>query len=190
MAMRMGFITRFSKKADRFLPRHLTVGGLIALVATMVACSGQRESAIEFSRLVAIDTADGPRLEVDQRMTLSPAMVDAISHGVALVFDYRLRDCHGRVSHARVEVMQRQVDRRFLLTDPEGRVREFASLSGLIAATDRLRLPIPTMPEADCHGTLRAALDLTSLPLPLRFPAFFRPTAWRLVTAEQPWRGR
>ena len=69
----------------------------------------------------------------------------------------------------------------------DGDVRRFARRGALLAALDRVRLNLLDAPPPDCAGRIQVALDLTSLPTPLRFPAFLQPSEWRLVSPPVAW---
>lgn len=129
-------------------------------------------------------------IELGQRLVLSPTMLDALENGIPLRLGYRIDGCvSGGVPRGfALELRYRPLARQYELRGADGELRHFGRRSALLAALDRVRLPLPG--AADCGGRASVALDLVALPTPLRFPALMRPEEWRLVSPEYAWTSR
>ncbi|HET6604702.1 MAG TPA: DUF4390 domain-containing protein [Xanthomonadaceae bacterium] len=118
-------------------------------------------------------------------------MLEALDRGIPLRLGYRVHWCAegGRAPESRVlEMRYFPLSRHYeLREDHSGSRRTFARRSALLAALDRVRLSLS--PPPGCGARIAVALDLTSLPTPLRFPAFLEPSQWRLVSPEYAWNG-
>lgn len=137
------------------------------------------EARLDSARV--LQGAAGAALELDQSLRLNPRMLDALSNGIALRLEYRLRACAGRLQSRpalwlRYFPLPQQYELRWQ-GEPAG--RRFERRSALLAALDRVRVPLePTM--AECAGEVRMELDRAALPAPLRFPALIGLEDWRL----------
>lgn len=145
----------------------------------------------ERASIVAVEAvAGGTALDVTQRLALSSTMLEALDRGIPLRLAYRMEWCAsaGRDAEARVlELRYAPLSRHYELRPlPDGETLRFARRSALLAALDRVRLPLH-LSAPGCGGTVAVALDLTALPTPLRFPAFLEPSHWRLVSPEFAW---
>lgn len=130
---------------------------------------------------------DGLQLELTQHIVLTDAMRDALDHGIALRLLYRIEVCGQRRQRAvwlRHAPLKRQYE---LQHEGMSEVRDFARLSALEAALDRIRLSLDLPADAHCAGQVQVQLDLAALPTPLRFPAFFQPQQWRLHSGSRTW---
>lgn len=163
-----------------------TVVALLS-AAAMAGCLGATPERAQITGARAIETRDGLQLEVTQQLKLSRTMLGALSSGIPLRLIYGIDACDAGPRGAVVEL------RYVALTDTyelhhsaDGDVRRFGRRSALLAALDRIRLPLGTLP-AECAGTVTVVLDLTTLPTPLRFPAFLKPAEWRLVSPPTAW---
>lgn len=131
----------------------------------------------------------GPVLVVDQRLQFSRTMLRALTQGIPLRLDYQLSGCGGerRWQHrVGLELSFAAVRRVYELRGAGGEVRRFARRSALLAALDRVRLPVGDLP-ADCAGSASVALDIAALPAPLRLPAWLEPEEWRMQSDESAW---
>lgn len=127
------------------------------------------------------------QLELTQRLRFSPRMRDALEHGIPLRLSYRVRGC-GTERHFGAELRYSPLNRRYELLRPgDPQPRSFARSGALLDTLDRMRLPIGDGFAPGCTGEVKLGLDLTSLPTPLRFPAFLQPGDWRLVSPTVPW---
>lgn len=132
----------------------------------------------------------GPMLEADQDLRLSDTMFRALAHGIPLRLGYWVNGCAPDpvpIAVHTIELRYAPLRRAYELVQDGRPVRRFARRSALLAALDRVRIPLPTNLPADCQGDVGLVLDLTSLPTPLRFPAFLQPSEWRLVSPRVPW---
>jgi hypothetical protein len=161
----------------------LSLCGLLPLAG----CLGDtpERARIDSARLVQ----DGgvPQLELTQELRFSRTMREALANGIPLRLNYWVRGCglDGlHVLHLQYVPLTRHYERRF---ENEPQARAFERRSALLASLDRLRLPLAAAPPPGCAGTVVVALDLTTLPTPLRFPALLRPEQWRLVSPPAPW---
>lgn len=127
-------------------------------------------------------------LEVTQQLRFSEHMRQALDNGIPLRLAYNIDWCDGRRSEGQViELRYSPLGRDYRMRRlADGEDRRFSRPSALFAALDRVRLPVKgEIPP--CGGRISVALDLTSLPTPLRFPAFLQPSQWRLVSPEFAW---
>lgn len=132
-------------------------------------------------------TVAGASLDVTQELRFSQTMREALDNGIALRLVYRITGC-GLDQASTLRMRYTPLSRHYeLQQDANVAVRRFSRAGALFAALDRVRLPLRTLPEADCTGELAVALDLTSLPTPLRFPAFLSADEWRMVSPPVAW---
>lgn len=160
------------------------------MLAALLPLAGCLHDTPDRARIVSArvqDTVDGAALDITQELRFSDTLGDALRNGIALRLVYRIHGCGvDQVSVLRMRYAP--LNRHFeLLHEGKEPVRRFARIGALFAALDRIRLPLQRTPVAGCSGTLNVALDLTSLPTPLRFPAFLDGDAWRMVSPTVPW---
>lgn len=160
---------------------------LLAFAALLCACHGG--GAIESARI-----DDGAAPAIDARLRLAPTadLLAALDRGVPLVLRLDLAADGARHLRAvrRIELRYLPLAQRYAWTDLDsGAVRTFARRSLLLAALDRVRLPLPADWSGLPPGTrlaLSLSLDVDALPPPLRLPALFSPR-WRLDLPEHAW---
>lgn len=162
---------------------------LAALAPLMLAgCLGSTPERATITAVERIDGATGAELELTQQLKLSRTMLNALASGIALRLVYQIDACaagpQGSVIELRYVALTRSYEMR---RNEEPEVRRFARRAALLAALDRVRLPLAGEPGPDCRGSVQVALDLTTLPTPLRFPAFLKPGEWRLVSPSAAW---
>ncbi|MCX7557609.1 DUF4390 domain-containing protein [Xanthomonadaceae bacterium JHOS43] len=156
------------------------------MLTALAACTDPPERA----HIIAARTlpgVDGLHLELTQQIELSGAMRDALDHGIPLRLLYRIDACHQprqRALWLRHAPLNRQYE---MQREGDSEVRGFARLPALVAALDRIRLPLDLPADARCDGSVAVQIDLAALPTPLRFPAFFDPGEWQLVSAPFTW---
>ncbi len=176
----MASTTRSSRTPSRWLA--------LAASVLLAACHGG--GTIESAR---IDTGPAPALDARLRLEPSPELLEALDRGVPLVLrvDLRARDASGaRASTHRILLRFLPLARQYAWTDVDtGAVRYFARAPLLLAALDRVRLPLDASwsdlaPGTRC--TLSIALDVDALPAPLRLPALLSPR-WRLDPPDFAW---
>jgi hypothetical protein len=165
---------------------ELRVAALVLLLPALAGCLGETpERALILDTRVVRD--GGVALEITQELRFSRTMRAALDHGMTLRLVYRVEGCASGafdVLELRYVPLTRHYElRRF--GDAQG--RSFARRSALFAALDRVRLPLQAEPTPDCRGQLQVALDLTSLPTPLRLPAFLQRDEWRMVSPVHAW---
>lgn len=158
------------------------------MVALLLAgCLGDTP---ERARIVAVrvqHTVDGASLDVTQELRFSRTMRDALQNGIPLRLAYRVNGC-GADQVSVLRMRYAPLNRHYeLQQEGSAQVRRFSRRSALFAALDRVRLPLRRTPAEDCAGRVEVALDLTSLPTPLRFPAFLDAAEWRMVSPPVPW---
>ncbi|MCB1561417.1 MAG: DUF4390 domain-containing protein [Xanthomonadales bacterium] len=145
----------------------------------------------ERAEILAVHGVGESTLEVTQQLRFSEHMRQALDNGIPLRLAYRIDWCDGRRGEGQViELRYSPLGRDYRMRRlADGEDRRFSRPSALFAALDRVRLPVKgAIP--DCGGRIAVALDLTSLPTPLRFPAFLEPSQWRLVSPEFVWSPR
>ena len=149
---------------------------LTALLSLLGGCRGETPERATILDVQLLDTPAGPQLEVTQHLRFSPTMLDALSSGIPLRLLYGIEACGRRYAALTHSYELRQQTGRF-----------FDRRSAMLAALDRVRLPLPESPPANCSGRIALSLDLTSLPTPLRFPALLQPDHWRMVSPPATW---
>ncbi|MEZ5483725.1 MAG: DUF4390 domain-containing protein [Lysobacteraceae bacterium] len=145
----------------------------------------------ERAEILAVRGVGSNTLEVTQNLRFSEHMRQALDNGIPLRLAYRIDWCDGRRGEGQViELRYSPLGRDYRMRRlADGEDRRFTRSSALFGALDRVRLSVKgEIP--DCGGRLSVALDLTSLPTPLRFPAFLQPSQWRLVSPEFTWSPR
>ena len=176
------------RRGALLLPAAAVLGSLL-----VAACSAREDGAHAEIRAATIAREPAPALVADLRLSFSPAMLEALDRGIALRLALRLS---GRGAGGNVE-LERGLKLRYLplaqqyqLAEESGVARSFARRSQLLAALDRVRVPLP--PEwaqpFDSYA-LELELDTSALPGPLRLPALYEP-AWRLSTPVYRWPAR
>lgn len=171
------------------MPRWARASLLLACIA-LAGCLGETPDRARILSARGIDSGDGVVLEIEQSLRFSPTMLEALASGITLRLNYVVDRCVGtpgwRSMHP-IELRYAPVRRVFELDAGVAAPRRFARRSALLAALDRVRVPLPAPLPADCQRGVMVVLDLVSLPAPLRFPAFLRPVDWRLVSPSVPW---
>lgn len=162
--------------------------GVLALAALLAGCLGETPERARIVSAAVLETGAGRVLEVEQQLRFSPQMQSALANGIPLRLVYGL-DCGAwRGGHV-IELRHAPLQRAYLMSQVPAQVRRFGRRSALLAALDRVRLPLPEGLPRDCAGSVRVVLDLTALPTPLRFPALIHPERWRLVSPLATWPG-
>jgi hypothetical protein len=159
----------------------------LALLPLLAGCLGQTpERALILEAHVAGEGA-ARQLEVTQQLRFSTKMRDALEHGIPLRLTYRIEACDVTL-YRNIGLQYSPLNRHFELHRPgETQARTFTRSGALLAALDRVRLPIGDSFAPGCSGRVVVGLDLTSLPTPLRFPAFLQPSDWRMVSPPAAW---
>lgn len=151
-------------------------------------CLGRTPERAELIDAVAGSSGNRHWVELSQRLQLSPTMLEALDSGIPLRLAYRLDWCDDRRVSGRSLVLRfSPLSGRYELSGLEGPDRRFGQRSALLAALDRVRLPLARPAPGDCTLRAEVALDLTALPTPLRFPALLEPGQWRLVSPPKRW---
>lgn len=154
---------------------------LLALLALALAsCAGGGDAPrarIVEARLVA---DPDPVLEAGIELTLSRVMLEALDRGIPLVLTLRVegRGGGGVLLETRtLRLRHLPLARRWQLRDASGAERHYARRAQLLAALDRVRVPLPAAWLAlvdEGEGALTLGLDTAALPGPLRIPAALR----------------
>jgi hypothetical protein len=170
--------------------RRLRIAFSLTCVGLATACVGTTPERIELGHITWVGEPGAGALEFEQRLRLSATMLDALANGIPLRLVYGASGCVGgaewRVNYS-LELSYSPLRRVWETRSSSGELRAFARRHQMLAALDRVRMPIGTEPPVECRGEVMAALDLTALPPPLRFPALLRPQEWRLVSESMPW---
>jgi hypothetical protein len=160
----------------------------LLLCLPLLGCLGETPDRAQLTQARVVRGAEGLEIEVTQNLKFSPTMLRALSRGIALRLVYAIDGCDGAgASNQIIQLRYFPLSREYELR-LQGRAegRRFARRSALLAALDRIHLPLGVLPEP-CSGGVFMALDLTSLPTPLRFPALLRPAEWRMVSPRIEW---
>lgn len=156
-------------------------------LALLTGCADPLPDRATITSARTLPGVDSLQLELTQRIDLSQAMRDALDHGIALRLVYHIRAC-GQTRQQALWLRHAPLNRRYeLQREGDTEVRGFARLPALVAALDRVRLPLDLPADAQCEGQVAVHLDPAALPTPLRFPALLEPEQWRLDSAPMPW---
>jgi len=159
----------------------------LAFALMLAGCDGNTPDRAQLLRAEVFPTIDGLQLELTQELRLTPKMREAIDHGIPLRLRYRISACGAQIERA-LWLRYAPLNARYeLQREDDGEVRSFARFPALIAALDRVRLPLDLPPQARCGGVVRVDLDQAALPTPLRLPALFEPNDWRLQSTVRSW---
>ena len=168
------------------MPRWKNAASLV-LLPMLAGCLGQTPERARILEAHVSGEGAATQLEVTQQLRFSPKMRAALEHGIPLRLTYRVSACERELLLA-IDLRYSPLNRHFELHRPgEAQARSFARSGALLASLDRVRLPIGESFPPGCSGEVAVGLDLTSLPTPLRFPAFLRPGDWRLVSPPTAW---
>jgi hypothetical protein len=161
---------------------------LLLALPLLAGCLGTTPERATIAAVQVLDAPAGIMLEVTQRLRLSTTMHSALASGIPLNLVYRIDACQPRPQIARIELRYVALTNSYeMRSSGDPGVRRFARRSAMMASLDRVRLPLAGPLDVDCEGRLAVALDLTSLPTPLRFPALLNPDEWRLVSPAHAW---
>jgi hypothetical protein len=159
----------------------------LCLLLSLAACLGETPERARIIEVRLLRDSGRDVLEITQRLEFSPTMRDALEHGIALRLTYRIDACDYLQAQV-IRLSYSPLHRRYeLQREGDASPRRFVRRSAMLAALDRIRLPLATAAPLACKGNVAVALDLTSLPTPLRFPALLHPDQWRLVSPSTPW---
>lgn len=158
----------------------------LPVLCALAGCLGQTPERARILEARVSGEGASAQLEVTQQLRFSPEMREALEHGIPLRLVYRIDGC-GAESYQAIDLRYSPLSRHFEMHRPgESQARTFARSAALLASLDRVRLPLASVLPA-CEGRVVVGLDLTSLPTPLRFPAFLQPSDWRMVSPPASW---
>ena len=178
--------------AARAARRGVRLLAALAFAAFVAGCSGEGARPRAQILRAALLADPQPVLEVTLDLGFSPVMLEALERGIALelVLELAGRDCDTRLAERRtLRLRYLPLVRRWQLRDASGAERHFARRAQLLAALDRVRIPLDgawLALRARGEFTLRLSLDTSALPGPLRLPALLR-ADWRMPTASYAW---
>ena len=173
------------------MTRILALVPLFALAALLPGCGVGASPRAEITR-AALIADPAPALEAELVLVLSRDMLDALEQGIPLVLELALEghDSGAALSVARtLKLRYLPLARRWQLIDGGGAERHFARRAQLLAALDRVRVPLPAEWLAlrdDGTFRLTLSLDTAALPGPLRLPALLR-RDWRFPSTTYAW---
>ena len=159
----------------------------LLVLAGLSGCLGATPDRARILEARVVRDGGRAELELIQDLRFSRSMRDALSNGIPLRLIYGIEGCEMRDAQV-IELRYLPLLRHYELQrigDPQS--RSFARRSALFASLDRIRLPLLRDPVDGCSGTVSMALDLTTLPTPLRIPAFLQRGEWRLISAPSAW---
>jgi hypothetical protein len=172
---------------QRSRSRPERAAGAVVLALLLAGCLGETPDRARILEAHVVTDTGRAELELTQDLRLSRTMTEALEHGIPLRLVYGIRGCGNDASHVlelRYVPLLRHYELRRIGSVDE---RSFARRGAMLAALDRLRLPLAQLPAPGCRGRVAMALDLTSLPTPLRFPALLRRDEWRLISPATAW---
>ncbi len=157
------------------------------MLLALTACNTSTPERAQLLRAEVFPGIDGLQLELTQELRLTTRMHEAIDHGVPLRLRYRISACGAQIEQA-LWLRYAPLNARYeLQREGDAEIRSFARLPALVAALDRIRLPLDLPREARCGGIVGVDLDQAALPTPLRLPALFEPDHWRLQSPMRTW---
>lgn len=159
---------------------------MVLLACCLAGCLRDTPDRARIADARMLRTVAGASLDVTQELRFSPTVRQALDNGIALRLVYRIDGC-GVNQLVALRMRYAPLGRHYELQQDGGGVRRFARAGALFAALDRVRLPLQQVPHEGCSGDITVALDLTSLPTPLRFPAFLASDEWRMVSPPVAW---
>lgn len=186
--------------AALFLPRQFAVL-LLCLCLSPLASAAEYGFRIVRAELKPDMQGQAYRLNADIDYRFTEPVIDALRNGVALTLALNLRVQRPSVWGFDVTVLEARsafriryhaLAKLFQIVDENGdRPRNFASVNALLEAMGSLRgLSVPDdqrlLPGQRYHAHLSVALDIESLPLPLRPVAYLAP-AWHLGSPVYEW---
>ena len=169
------------------MPRSRSALSLLLATLALAGCLGATPERARIVGARLVHDGGRPELEVTQELRFSRTMREALAQGIELRLVYVLQGCGADTLQAlalRYVPLTRHYE---LQREGDPQARGFARSSALLASLDRVRLPLPATPTPDCRGVVTVALDLTTLPTPLRFPALLRRAEWRMVSPPAAW---
>lgn len=159
---------------------RLAWGFLVLLGLT--ACSGSA-GRLDIAR-AQLD-AGGTRVLLDLDLQLSPTHLEALDHGVPLRLDFIVAPLAGAGTVETLVLGYSPLTHRYGLSiGEEANPRQFATRAQMLAALDRISLPV--RPGND-RGFVRGRLNIDALPPALRMTARFD-RRWQLETRTSEWR--
>ncbi len=160
----------------------------LLLVTGLAGCGSDAPERAQISSAQPVASAAGADLEIVQQLQFSPPMLGALDAGIDLHLRYRVTLCEGDATGSRVIILSYSaLTRRYAIQLGDGVRRHFSRRSALLAALDRVRLPLADASSLACAGSVQVALDLSALPTPLRLPALLLPREWRLTSPTTAW---
>ncbi len=158
----------------------------LALLAAFAGCGGPTPERARISRAQPVASVDGAALELVQQLQFSAPMLAALDAGVPLRFVYTIETCGSPQPRVAIDLSYSPLTRRYTLAGG-GEPRRFGRRSALLAALDRVRLPLADSTALGCSGSVQLAFDVAALPAPLRLPALLSPADWQLVSPTVRW---
>jgi hypothetical protein len=170
-------------------PRFRGLALLALLLPLLSACGQLTPERAQISAARPLLTAGGgSELDIEQRLRLTPLMLEALESGIPLRLRYEIGGCPDTARQSvMLDLRHAALTRRYLLQVGSAAPRHFSRRSAMLAALDRVRLPLDNAKAATCAGDVQVSLDLTSLPPPLRLPALLLPADWRLRSPTYTW---
>lgn len=164
---------------------------MLLALAALAGCA--RDAARATIVAAAVAPGPAPVLVADLRLAFSPAMLEALDRGIALRLELTLDGAGaGRSAQLRRGLRLRYLPlaQQYQLSDDAGAERSFVRRSQLLAALDRVRLPLSDeWAQPFERYALGLELDASALPGPLRLPALYEPE-WRMSAAPFRWPAR
>ena len=137
----------------------------LCLLLPLAACLGETPERARIVEVRLLRDSGRDVLEITQRLEFSATMRDALDHGIPLRLTYRIDACDDPQAQV-VRLSYSPLHRRYeLQREGDSSARRFARRGALLAALDRIRLPLTRTAPVPCSGSVAVALDLTSLPL-------------------------
>lgn len=165
----------------------------MAVVAALALAGCGEPSGHARVLAASVQQESTPTLEARIDLALSPTMLEALDHGIPLTLAVRLRR---EAPGADLDVLRHLelsysplADRYRLLDLDTGVERSYAHRALLLAAFDRVRLPLDAAWRSAADPgrfRMRVVLERERLPAVLRLPAWTS-REWRLATPEYAW---
>ena len=183
--MRMVSSMRFwNKKIDRTARQkwrlsYCSLAVILGLLGSACARQGDASSIVSATPNALLQT-----LDLSLSLRLSETLLDALDHGIPLRLEFVIATQGAPRQLSRVEISYLPMAKRYQLIAELRTPRYFASRLQLLAALDRIRLPLNRMGSG--AGSVFVRLDRSALPAPMRLPALLD-SNWRLESVPVRW---
>lgn len=181
----MVFSMRFWRKGNdqkaitKWRLRYCSFAVAVALLSGACVRQSDATSIVSATPNVQLRT-----LDLSLSLRLSETQLEALDHGIPLRLEFVVAPQSAPRQLSRIEIGYLPMAKRYQLLADSRAPRYFSSRLQLLAALDRVSLPLEQVGSGT--GTVLVRLDRSALPAPMRLPALLD-SNWRLVSAPVTW---